>query len=310
MAGVLLATDVGAALDALSPEAYGAVGEMGARSSLSLANTLLAATPTGDAWTYQLGYNESKSTATNSPTTLNATQQFNASYVLATRGVGQSGKFSVLLANDHGNAEASGFIAKMTGQSVGLAFGANLGSASLDVGFTSGDEKVSGVRSGQSFTNASMATSTAIVRLTLAPVSGFSPFVSLSHSAGKFNGVSEVGTGANLNVASFDTNLDLAEIGANYSFQLTPMLSLDATAAYGYNLASNVNAITSSFADATSPTSFTVNYYGAGLNQFRGGVNLKAKISEQSYAGLSYEMRAGSGVTSASEVKLNLTCRF
>jgi hypothetical protein len=39
-------------------------------------------------------------------------------------------------------------------------------------------------------------------------------------------------------------------------------------------------------------------------------VSFKAAVSETSTAGLSYEMRSGSGVKSASEVKLSYTSRF
>ncbi|MEI6248891.1 MAG: autotransporter outer membrane beta-barrel domain-containing protein, partial [Verrucomicrobiota bacterium] len=309
-AGVLLAADVGAALDALSPESYGTVALMGARNAHSLARSLLAAAPSGDAWTYQLGYDASKATATNSPTNLNGEYDVNSSYVLATRGLGQNSKVSIMLSTDHGNVAASGFASKMTGQGLGLGFGTDFGGARLDLGFTSGVEKVSGVRSGQTFADANLRTSSLMARLSLAPIAGFTPFIGLSHSSGTMDSFAEVGTGANLNVTTFANNLNLAEIGAEYSYKLSDKLTLGLSAAYEHDLGTGVNSITSSFADAATPTAFTVNSYGLGKDQFRGGLNLKVSLSEFSSAGFSYEMSSGSGVKSASNLKLNYTCRF
>ena len=309
-AGVLLAADVGTALDSLSPEAYGAVAQMGARNAHSLARSLLAVMPTGDVWTYQLGYNASKATSTASPTSLNGEFDVNSSYALATRGLGQSSKVSIMLATDHGNVAASGFASKMTGQTIGLGFGTSFGAARLDLGFTSGVEKVSGTRSGQSFSNAKMSGSSVMARLTLAPLSGITPFFGLSRSNGTMDAIAETGTGANLNVASFSQSLSLAEVGAEYSYKLSDKVTLGVTAAYEHDLGNNAQSISATFADAASPTAFTVNTYGFGKDQFRGGLNFKAVLSESSSAGLSYEVRSGNGVKSASELKLNYTCRF
>ena len=309
-AGVLLAADVGTALDSLSPEAYGAVAQMGARNAHSLARSLLAVMPTGDAWTYQLGYDASKATSTASPTSLNGEFDVNSSYALATRGLGQSSKVSIMLATDHGNVAASGFASKMTGQTIGLGFGTSFGSARLDLGFTSGVETVSGTRSGQSFSNAKMSGSAVMARLTLAPLAGITPFFGLSRSNGTMDAIAETGTGANLNVASFSQSLSLAEVGAEYSYKLSDKVTLGVTAAYEHDLGNNAQSISATFADAASPTAFTVNTYGFGKDQFRGGLNFKAVLSESSSAGLSYEVRSGNGVKSASELKLNYTCRF
>jgi autotransporter-associated beta strand protein len=309
-AGVLLAADVGAALDSLSPEAYGAVAQMGVRNAHSLARSLLAAMPSGDAWTYQLGYDASKATSTASPTSLNGEFDVNSTYALATRGLGQHSKVSIMLATDHGNVAASGFASKMTGQTVGLGFGTSFGAARLDLGFTSGVEKVSGTRSGQAFSNAKMAGSSVMARLTLAPLAGITPFVGLSRSKGTIDAIAETGTGANLNVAAFSQSLSLAEVGAEFSHKLSDKLALGVTAAYEHDLGNGTGSVSATFADAASPTAFTVSTYGMGKNQFRGGLNLKATLSESSSAGLSYEVRSGNGVKSASELKLNYTCRF
>jgi hypothetical protein len=309
-AAVLLSSDVGAALDALSPEVYGAVAGMGSRNSLALARSFFSVAPVGEAWTYQLGYDAQKATSTASPTTLNGSYDVNSSYVLATRGLGASGKVTILLSTDHGNTSAAGFASKMTGQTLGLGFGTDFGGARLDLGFTTSVEKVSGMRSGQSFNAAKMGAATMLARLTLSPVAGFAPFVGVSRSTGSMDAFAETGSGANLNVAAFSQETSLAEVGADFSYRLNEKLTLGLSAAYEHDLGTANNAISAGFADASSPTSFTVNTYGFGKDLFRGGVSLKAALSETSSAGVSYEMRSGSGVKSASELKLSYTSRF
>ena len=309
-AGVLLSADVGAALDALSPESYGTVAQMGARNAHSLARSLLAAAPAGDVWTYQLGYDASKATAKASPTSLNGEFDVNSTYALATHGLGQNSKVSILVATDHGNVAASGFASKMTGQTLGLGFGTDFGAARLDLGFTSGVEKVSGVRSGQAFSNAKLGGSSVMARLSLAPLAGFTPFVGLSRNKGTMDTIAETGTGANLNVAAFSQALSLVEVGTEFTYKLSDKLALGLSAAYEHDLGNGTNGITASFADAASATAFTVNTYGFGKDQFRGGLNLKVSLSESSSAGFSYEVRSGNGVKSASDLKLNYTCRF
>lgn len=309
-ATVLLAADVGAALDALSPEAYGAVARMGARHSLSLARSFLSLQPVGEAWTYQVGYDAEKAAATTSPTTLDGSYDVRSTYLLATHGLGASARFSFLISDDRGETTAAGFSANTKGQTVGVGFGADFGGARLDLGFTGGVQKAAGTRSGQSFGSAQVNAASFATRLTLAPVSGLSPFIGVSKSTGSMKGFAETGAGANLNVAAFAQSSALAEIGAEFAYRLSDKVSLGLVAAFEHELSSAQDAISAGFADAASPTSFTVNTYGFGKDQFRGGVSFRAALNESSSAGLSYEMRSGSGVKSASELKLSYTSRF
>jgi len=310
VADVLLSTDVGAALDALSPEAYGAVARMGAHHSLTLARAFFAAQPVGDAWTYQLGYESDKATATTSPTNLNGSHDVRSTYLLATHGLGSSARVSFLVSDDRGETTATGFSATAKGQTVGVGLGADLGGARLDLGFTGADQRAAGTRSGQAFASAQVSSATFAARLTVAPIAGFSPFVGLSRSSGSMKAFAETGTGANLKVAAFTQSSALAEVGAEYAYRLTDKVTLGLLAAFEHELGSEQDAISANFADAEVPTTFTVGTYGFGKDHFRGGVSFKAALSETSSAGLSYEMRSGSGLKSASELKLSYTSRF
>lgn len=309
-AAVLLATDVGAALDALSPEAYGAVARMSARNTLALTRSFLTDQPVGEAWTYQVGYDAQKATATASPTTQNGAYDVHATYLLATRSLGTASKLSVILSDDLGDVTAAGFSATAKGQNFGVGFGTDFGAARLDLALAGGNQKASGLRSGQAFSSAQVKSSVVAARLTLAPVAGFTPFVGVNRTSGGMNAFAESGSGANLSVGGFSQVSTVAEIGADFTYKLSEKVALGLTAAFEHELASDQTTISAGFADATVPTAFTVNTYGFGKDIFRGGVSFKAAVSETSTAGLSYEMRSGSGVKSASEVKLSYTSRF
>lgn len=309
-AAVLLSADVGAALDALSPEAYGTVARMGARHSLALARSFLSAQPVGEGWTYQVGFDADKATATTSPTTLNGSYDVRSTYVLATHGLGSSARLSVLVSDDRGETSATGFAATTKGQTVGVGFGADFGGARLDLALTGAAQKSSGTRSGQTFDSAQVNASTFAARLTLAPIAGLTPFIGLNKATGSMKAFAESGTGANLNVSAFAQSTTTAEIGAEYAYRLGDKVTLGLLAAFEHELGAEQEMITAGFADAAAPTSFTVNTYGFGKDQFRGGLSFKAAVNETSSAALSYEMRSGSGLKSASEVKLSYTSRF
>jgi uncharacterized protein with beta-barrel porin domain len=241
---------------------------------------------------------------------LNGAYDVHSTYLLAARGLGGASKLAVLVSTDNGTATASGFSSRTTGQSVGLGFGADFGGAKLDLGFTTGTGTSSGARNGQTFSNAKSSASTVMARLTVAPIGGFSPFVGLSRSLGSMDGFAEAGSGANLNVQSFNQTINLAEVGADYAVKLSGFWSMGLTLAYEHNLGGAIDTVSSTFADAATPTTFSVATYGFGKDQLRGAIGFKAALSELSSAGFSYEIRSGNGVKAASELKLNYTRRF
>ncbi len=310
VATMLMATDVGAALDALSPEVYGTSLAMSARSSLSLARSLTTAVAAGDSWNLQFGFDQQTATSTASPTLLNGKYDVTSSYVMATKSMGATSALSIILANDNGTATAAGYNAKVTGQSVGLGFNSDLGATRLDLAFTMGDLKGEGSRNGQTFTNQKITSSTVLARLSLTKLGDFVPYIGLSKSTANVDAFTEVGSGANLNVSGASMGETLAEVGLGYGIKLGETIKLTLKAAYEHNLDTSPTYATASFADASAPTSFTVRTYGAGKDMFRAGLGLSAGAGDNATVGLSYDLRSGSDLKSAHEVKLNYTRRF
>ena len=310
VATMLMATDVGAALDALSPEVYGTSLAMSARSSLSLARSLTAAVASGDSWNVQLGFDQQTATSTASPTLLNGKYDVTSSYVMATKSVGATSALSIILANDNGTATAAGYNAKVTGQSIGLGFNSDLGATRLDLAFTMGDLNGEGSRNGQTFTNQKITSSTVLARLSLTKLGDFVPYIGLSKSTANVDAFTEVGTGANLNVSGASMGETLAEVGVGYGIKLNESVKLTLNVAYEHNLDATPSDIRASFADAAAPTTFTVKAYGTGQDSVRVGMGLSAGAGENATVGLSYDFRSGTDFKAAQELKLNYTRRF
>jgi hypothetical protein len=305
-----MASDAGAALDALSPEPYGTSLIMASRNSLTLARALTTAVAAPEGWNVQVGYDQQQATLTASPTTLNGSYEVNSTYAIATKALSASSQFSVLLSQNDGTATATGFSSKGSGQSLGFGFAADLGATRLDLALTGGKLKSDGARNGQAFANLNLTGSSMLARLSFSKLGAFTPYVGLNRNMSQFDAFTETGTGANLNVsgaAQTDTN---AEVGLSYAVKLTDSLSVSLNVAYEHNLSSTGNNLTASFADAASPTSFNVATYGAGQNLLRGGIGFQASLGAGRSAGLSYDMHSGTDMKSAHEVKVNYTFRF
>jgi len=302
--------NVDTALDALSPEAYSASMIMASRNSLTLARALTGAVATPEGWNAQIGYDQQQATLTASSTSLKGKYDVNATYAIITKALATGTQFSVLISQNEGTSSASGFSSKGTGQSLGLGFAADLGSARLDLAITGGKLKNSGTRNGQAFVDQNLEGSSMLARLSFSKLGAFTPYVGLNRSSSKFDAFTETGTGANLNVSAATQTNTNAEIGLGYEMKLTDTMSISLNIAYEHNLDSTGNSLSASFADAASPTSFNVSTYGAGQNVFRGGIGFQASLGAGRSAGLSYDMHAGDDMKSANEVKVNYTFRF
>ncbi len=310
VAGVLIASDVGLALDSLSPEPYGTSLIMASRNALTLARALTAAVATPEGWNVQVGYDQQQATLTASPSGQNGNYDVNATYVMATKALSTSTQFSVLISQNDGTSSASGFSSKGSGQSLGVGFAADLGATRLDLAITGGKLKNNGTRNGQAFVDQNLEGSSMLARLSFSKLGAFTPYVGLNRTSAKFDAFSEIGTGANLNVSAASQTNTNAEVGLGYEVKITDTLSMSLNVGYEHNLASTGNSLTANFADAASPTSFNVTTYGAGQNVFRGGIGFQASLGAGRSAGLSYDMHSGADMKSAHEVKVNYTFRF
>ncbi len=298
------------ALDALSPEPYGASMIMAWRNSLQLTRALTAAAPAAEGWNVQVGYDQQQATLTASPTTMNGGYDVNSSYAIATKALARGAHVSLLISRNQGDSSAPGFSSRSRGQSLGIGFATDLDFARLDLAVAGGRLEADGSRQGQSFANQSLKGSTALARLSFAKLGALTPYVGLHYSASKLDAFAETGTGANLTIAEASQSNTFAEAGLGCRLPLGAQLALTLNVAYEHNLGSTGNYLKAGFADASAPTSFTVNTYGAGQDIFRGGIGLQADLGAGRSAGLSYDVHSGADLKSAHQIKANYTFRF
>jgi autotransporter-associated beta strand protein len=304
------AANADTALDALSPEVYGTSLVMASRNSLSLARSLAGAQAFGDTWNAQLGYDQQQSTSTASTTSLNGSFDVNSTYALLSRKVGTTSVFSVLIADNNGKSSASGFTSEASGKSYGLGFGTESDLGRLDFGIVKGELKANGSRAGQSFGNQMIDSTTLSARMSFTKLGGFVPYISLSRNIAQSDAFTEVGTGANLNVAAAKQSDVTAEVGMGYGVKIGENLTVSLNVAYEHALSTDGEAISASFADAAAPSTFTVSTFGAGQDLLRGGLGLNLSLGEGRSAALSYDYHTGADVKSAHQIKASYSFRF
>jgi autotransporter-associated beta strand protein len=304
------AANVDTALDALSPEVYGTSMVMASRNTYSLARSLAGAQAFGDTWNAQIGYDQQQATSTASTTSLNGSYDVNATYALVSRKVGAGSVFSVLFANNNGKSSASGFASESSGESYGLGFGTESDLGRLDFGLVTGELKSSGSRAGQSFSNQKINATTLSARMSFTKLGAFVPYVGLSRNIAQSDAFTEVGTGANLNVASAKQSDVTAEIGMGYGIKVGENLTVSLNVAYEHALSTDGGTLNASFADAAAPTTFTVRTFGAGQDLLRGGLGLNLGLGEGRSAGVSYDYHTGPEVKSAHQIKASYSFRF
>jgi autotransporter-associated beta strand protein len=304
------AANADTALDAFSPEVYGTSLLMASRNTYSLARSLAGAQAFGDTWNAQLGYDQQQSTSTASTTTLNGAFDVNSTYALLSRKVGTASVFSVLFANNNGKSSASGFASESSGESFGLGFGTETDLGRLDFGLVTGELISSGSRGGQSFSNQKINATTLSARMSFTKLGSLVPYVALSRNIAESDAFTEVGTGANLNVAAAKQSDVTAEVGMGYGIKVGESLTVSLNVAYEHALTTDGGTLNASFADAAAPTTFTVRTFGAGQDILRGGIGFNLGLGEGRSAALSYDYHTGADVESAHQIKASYSFRF
>ena len=306
----LNAPDVDSALDALSPEAYGAEMIMSSRNALLLSRALTGAVATGDGWTAKVGYEQAQATLTASPTSLNGAYDINATYAVLAHKVAQAGTFALLVSDNRGQTTAPGFSARSKGQSYGAGFAADMGFGRLEFAVVTGDLDVDGARSGQTFADRKNRSSAVTTRLQFAPVGDLTPYVGVSRTRSDLKTFTETGAGANLEVADQALTNTIAEAGLGYAVRLSDSMTLSLDLAYEHNLSCQGDSLTARFADAAGSTPFTVRAYGADQDLFRGGLGLGIATGEGQQLTLRYAFLAGSDLKRAHQLNAAYSLRF
>lgn len=304
------AANVDTALDALSPEPYGTTMLMASRNSLSLARAFVGATAANEGWNVQLAYNQQQSTSTASLTTLNGSFDVNARYAILSHQAGVDSVFSVLVSDNSGQSSASGFASEASGRSYGLGFGTNIALGRLDVGVVIGELNANGTRSGQSFANQKINSTSLNARLSFTKLGAFTPYVGISRNIGSSDAFLETGTGANLSVAAAKQSDVTAEIGMGYGIQLGDVLTVSLNIAYEHALSNEGGALNAGFADAAVPTSFSVRTSGAGQDLLRAGLGFNLALGEGRTVTLGYDYHSGADIKSAHQIKAGYSFRF
>ena len=304
------AANVDTALDALSPEPYGTTMLMASRNSLSLARAIVGATAANEGWNVQLGYSQEQSTSTASLTTLNGSFDVNARYAVLSHQAGADSVFSVLVSDNSGQSSASGFASEASGRSYGLGFGTNIALGRLDVGVVIGELNANGTRSGQSFANQKINSTSLNARLSFTKLGAFTPYVGISRNIGSSDAFLETGTGANLSVAAAKQSDVTAEIGMGYGIQLGDVVTVSLNIAYEHALSNEGGALNAGFADAAVPTSFTVQTSGAGQDLLRAGLGFNLALGEGRAVTLGYDYHSGADIKSAHQIKAGYSFRF
>jgi autotransporter-associated beta strand protein len=306
----LSAANVDTALDALSPEPYGTTMLMANRNSLSLARAFVGATAVKAGWNVQLGYDQQQSTSTASLTSLNGSFDVNARYAVLSHQASADSVFSVLVSDNNGQSSASGFASEASGRSYGLGFGTDNALGRLDVGFVIGELKANGTRSGQSFANQKVNSTSLNARLSFTKLGAFTPYIGLSRNIASSDAFLETGTGANLSIAAAKQSDVTAEIGMGYGINLGDALTISLNIAYEHALSNEGGTLNAGFADAAAPTNFTVRTSGAGQDLLRTGVGLSLALGEGRTATLSYDYHSGADIKSAHQIKAGYSFRF
>ena len=304
------APDVDAALDALSPEPYGGSAVMASRNSLSLARSLTGIRADSEAWTTQLGYDRQQATVTGVVPALAGRFTVESTSAILARQLGAGPTLSLLVADTEGRTSASGFSSKATGQSYGFGLGGDLGIGWLDFSVVNASLTAGGTRSGLAFSDQKLRATSVCARLTLPRAGAFLPYVGLSGNTAKIDAFSETGAGANLNVQQLKQHYLSAEAGLGYDLKLDDNLALRVNLAYEHALGADDDVIQARFADASAPTTFGVRTTGPGLDLFRAGLGLNWNLGKGQAAAFGYDYLAGTGVSSAHQIKANYTFRF
>lgn len=308
--GLLMAGSTDAFLDTLSPEPYSGTLELVARGALELGQALIDAPLGSEGWSWRVGHLRHESDSEASATSLNPGYRGSSSYVVATNGLGKNAAISLMASFDDGRVEATGFASESKGNSFGAGFSAALSALDIDVFAVASTAESDTTRSGQTAEEHGSNGGAFGARFSMDAGNGFRPFVAFSRTFARFDALAESGSGANLNVQSFDQTQSLAEAGLGYGADIAAGVRLELSASYEKVIDADDIVINSAFADAGTPTQFTVNGAGFGDEMAKAGLALKAKVGEHGLMTLSYQMQSGTDRASSHSLRADYGFRF
>lgn len=318
---VLTASDVGAALDALSPEAYAGITDLGIRVARGFAFLPFNQRRMGavNEWDFSVGYNndEVESDATSSYNSYKV--RSNQVNVTAARDLSENARFTLGVGSDEGKVLASNFSADVDtlGLGLGLALTPDSDDYRLDLGIAFTTSDWDSTRQGVSAGN-DMDTMAFAARLTIntKPQGDFSykPFAALSYTDANVDSFVEGDApgSVQLGVSGFERKSLLGELGMDFEYKLGAQTSLTGIVSWQHEFQdSGATDMRAEFVeDGVDDTAFSVRSAGFGQDFFRAGLGVRHELDQTSAVSLSFNAIFGSDIGSGHQIRADYSIRF
>lgn len=332
---VLTASDVGAALDSLSPEVYVGFTELSNRLNRNFA--LLGATGrrSGDEnkWGFNLGYSGEQLTSDGASAYSSFKAGTNTAYLTADIALNAQTHLNLSLGVDDGSVRAREFDGDTDSAlaGIGIAYTTDSSFARIDLGAAFSTTDISAVRQGGVMNQDNQDAHAISLRVSFLPkdpplkpaVAGqpaetprlsITPYVGLSYGSSSLEAFTEAesaGT-AQLSVSGYDRKSLIGEVGFGLEYALGADTTLTGIVAYEHEFDSNGETdLVAAFAeDGVDDTAFGIRSDGIGAGLFRVGLGIRQKLGDATSFGLSYDALMGSGIDSGHHLKADVSFRF
>jgi len=318
---VLTAADAGEALDALSPEAYAGITDLGIRVARGFAFLPFNQRRMGavNEWDFSVGYNNDEVEADATSSYNSYKVRSNQVNVTAARDLSQNARFMLGVGSDEGKVLARNLSADVDtlGLGLGLALTPDSDAYRLDLGiaFTSADwdSTRQGVSAGNDMDTMAFAT-----RLTINTKAqgnfSYKPFAALSYTDASIDSFVEGDApgSVQLGVSGFERQSLLGEIGMDFEYKLGAQTSLTGIVSWQHEFQdSGATDMRAEFVeDGVDDTAFSVRSAGFGQDFFRAGLGLRHELNPTSAVSLSFDTIFGSDIGSGHQIRAGYSIRF
>lgn len=320
---VLSASDVGAALDALSPEAYAGVTDLGVRVVRGFATMTFDPRRVGvvGSWDFSIGYLNDQVTADATSSYNGYRVRSNQVNVTASRDINQNLRVTLGVGNDTGTVSASGFSADLdsVGGGIGLAYTPDSKSFRFDLGVGLASSEWDSTRQGATAGEDMGLLVAVAARLSLAPITkgnlAVTPYLSLVQTKAEVDGFTEsdpTDQTAHLSVDAFERQSLLGELGFDLQYKLGEKTVLTGLVGWQHEFEEDGStAMGARFADdGVTDTAFSVLSSGFGQDFFRAGLGIRHNLTPASAISVGYNAIFGSEISSGHQFRADYSFRF
>lgn len=320
---VLAAADVGAALDALSPEAFVGISELGVRvtrnfAQLPATKRKLAAT---NEWDFSIGYAAEQITSDGTSAYNSYKVSSDQVHLTAARDLSANLRFTLVAGLDDGEVGAAGFSADTDTQAFGLGLSFipdNKGwTADLGVALTRTDWTAArGAAQTQQDNQDGLGVA---LRVSLASsVDGalsYAPYLGLSFASQDMGSVSEDAAAAGVGVAfdGYERDSLVSELGLKVEYALKPGTTITGVLAWEHDFENSGETTLNNVEftdDGVTDTRFAVTSTGFGADIFRVGVGVRVELGAKAAFSLGYDALISSESKSGQGIKADVAFRF